>query len=75
MTALLLDVPFHPGPDGFTVLLGEDRHDFSTRLKAMKFAMDLARTHVLRGGAAFVSVEGADGQWRLFKPDLSAPLE
>ncbi|MDF3981233.1 hypothetical protein P3W23_04415 [Luteibacter sp. PPL554] len=74
MPALLLDVPFKASLDGFTVLLDGAPHAFVTRLDAMTFAMEHARAHVRKGGEAYVSVEGADGIWRLFNPDLTAPL-
>ena len=45
---------------------------FSSRMAALNYAMNEARTLAIRDIAAIISVEGADGQWRDFDDDMKS---
>ncbi|HET6432193.1 hypothetical protein [Dyella sp.] len=68
MSLVVLQVPFERRVDGSWVVNvrhGEDRH-FRTRVAGLAFAVEEARRLSRRDVPAIVSVEGADGHWRVF---------
>ncbi|MGY3230889.1 hypothetical protein ACVWWJ_002373 [Luteibacter sp. HA06] len=73
---LVFDIPFHPPDDeNWTVDLpcGEQRA-FDARHDAVRFAArEAARLKSTEGLETYLSLEGEDGKWRLFGPDLKAP--
>jgi hypothetical protein len=51
--------------------LAEGRRDFDSRVAALAFAMQSAKAAVNRcGDRACISIQGADGYWRTFDPDM-----
>lgn len=51
-------------------LVGE-RREFDTRVAALAYAMQSARARVdASGGDACIAIQGADGNWRRFDPDM-----
>ena len=73
---LVFDIPLHaPEQKTWTIALpcGE-RHEFDARHDAVKFAArEAARLKSVQGLETYLSLEGEDGKWRLFGPDLKAP--
>jgi hypothetical protein len=74
---IILDVPFEPTTDTlWQVAVSDGRlRQFASRESALVFALSEARS---RGGqergGSFVNIEGADGKWRLFDPELKSVL-
>ena len=73
---LVIDIPFRaPDNEAWRIALptGEE-HCFPTRHDAVRFAARQAARFTGRDGRrAYLSIEGEDGVWRLFGPDLKAP--
>jgi hypothetical protein len=65
---VIYDVAYRPVSDGsWTVKASDDGYkEFPTRTDALRFAIDAALDAHRHGDDAAVSVEGADGRWRLF---------
>jgi len=66
---VLLDIPFQPDATACWRISvpGEDVRLFASRHAALRFAMDLARKQdETAGSVTYISLEGADGRWRLF---------
>jgi hypothetical protein len=65
---VIYDVPYQPVPDGnWTVKASDDgQKAFPTRNDALRFAIDAALDAHRHGDDAAISIEGADGRWRLF---------
>ena len=69
----LIEIPFAPDPShGWTIPIpGDGEKQFSSREQALAFAQTLAKGAKTDGGPhSCLCVEGADGRWRLFTPDL-----
>lgn len=72
---LVFDIPLSP-PDRIwpvSVPNGESRQ-FPARHEAVAYAAKVAARLDGTSGGAYLSIEGEDGKWRLFTPDLKAPL-
>jgi hypothetical protein len=71
---LVFDIPFQP-PDGTWRIETPSGHgqSFQGRHQAVQFAAREAARLALSTGGAYLSIEGEDGRWRLFGPDLKAP--
>jgi hypothetical protein len=73
---LVFDIPFHPRQDATWAVVhpsGGD-HTFAARHDALRFAVgEASRLSRLNGNRVVLSIEGEDGHWRLFGPDLKAP--
>jgi hypothetical protein len=69
------DIPFSSIPTGqWGVCFSSGKIQlFNTRVAALAFAMRDAERKRREGLAAVVSVEGADGRWRAFDPDMKPP--
>jgi hypothetical protein len=65
---VIYDVAYAPVQDGnWTVKASDDGFkEFSTRNDALRFAIDAALVARKHGDDAAVSIEGADGRWRMF---------
>ncbi|MFK2901486.1 DUF2188 domain-containing protein [Dyella jejuensis] len=61
----IFDIPYSPAEsETWLVLNGEDAKPFRSRGEALRYAMtEAARVPDV---SAAISIEGADGQWRLF---------
>lgn len=73
---IVFDIPFRaPNAEAWTVALSSgEQHLFPTRHDAVRFAARQAgRLSANDGSRAYLSIEGEDGVWRLFGPDLKAP--
>ena len=69
----LFEIPFDPNANhGWTIPIpGDGERQFSSRDKALAFASDLAKQQsTTEQNNSYLCVEGADGKWRLFTPDL-----
>jgi hypothetical protein len=66
---VLLDIPFQPDATACWRISvpGEGLRIFADRPAALRFAMDLAKKQdETMGHVTYISLEGADGRWRLF---------
>lgn len=72
---LVFDIPFHPPHDIWTISLPSGAcRAFAERHDAVRFAAREASQLTSREGKqVYLSIEGEDGKWRLFGPDLKAP--
>ncbi|APG04295.1 hypothetical protein BJI69_10570 [Luteibacter rhizovicinus DSM 16549] len=72
---VVFDIPFHPPQDTWTIALPSGaQHAFSARHEAVRFAArEASRLTTSKGRQVFLSIEGEDGKWRLFGPDLKSP--
>ena len=50
--------------------LAEGRREFDTRVAALSYALKSAKSASGTGAPACVAIQGADGNWRSFSPDL-----
>lgn len=68
----LFHIPFKPdGLHGWTIPIpGDGEKQFASRKAALAYAAKLARSEPAGGERRYLCVEGGDGQWRLFTPDL-----
>lgn len=68
----LFHIPFTAdGSHGWTVPVpGDGEKQFASRKAALAYATSLARTERAEGESTYLCIEGGDGQWRLFTPDL-----
>jgi hypothetical protein len=66
---VMLDIPFSPDKTTHWVIRVPNigLQTFPSRDAALKFAMDFAKR---QSALVYISVEGADGRWRLFDADL-----
>jgi hypothetical protein len=72
---LVFDIPLHPPGDTWHVSQPDGRsHSFDGRHAAVSFAAKLAARLDSTEGGAYLSIEGEDGKWRLFTPELKAPI-
>lgn len=72
----LIEIPFRPDKlHGWEIPVpGEHSRHFASREEALAFALSLARQRrANRVEPSYLCVEGGDGQWRLFTPDLTPP--
>ncbi len=69
------DIPFACFPSGqwSASFTGGKLQLFDTRLSAITFAVRDSNRKRLAGFEAVISVEGADGRWRAFDPDMKPP--
>jgi hypothetical protein len=68
------EIPYAQLSDGtwsVSVNHAEGRH-FSSRVAALSYAINEAKTLASRGIAIIISVEGADGQWRAFDDEMKS---
>lgn len=73
---VLFDIPLLPVIDGVWLVYHDGgESSFPTRLAAITFATDRARVAAQRGTVALLNIEGEDGRWRTFRPDLKAPTD
>lgn len=72
---LVFDIPFHPPHNTWTISLPSGAcRAFAERHEAVRFAaLEASRLTSREGKQIYLSIEGADGKWRLFGPDLKAP--
>ncbi len=69
----LIEIPFDSeGSNGWTIPIpGDGCRQFCSRDAALAFALKLAKEERLtRAQGSYLCVEGGDGKWRLFTPDL-----
>jgi Uncharacterized protein conserved in bacteria (DUF2188) len=69
----LIEIPYNPDEahNWKIPIPGDGCQKFSTREEAMAFALQLAKKIVSKSAEpSYLCVEGGDGQWRLFTPDL-----
>lgn len=70
----LFEIPFQPDPAGIWSISNvddDDEHQFMSRDKALSYALSLAIKDRRCGrGNGLLCIQGADGQWRMFTPDL-----
>ena len=71
---IVFDIPLLPAHDAWNVDLPSGSRRFFTRHEALQFAAAEASRLTRSGQCAFLSIEGSDGRWRLFGPDLKAPV-
>ncbi|QWT22050.1 DUF2188 domain-containing protein [Bacillus sp. NP157] len=72
---LVFDIPLSPPSETWHVSHPDGQcHTFSARHAAVCFAAKLAARLDHVNGGAYLSIEGADGKWRLFTPELKAPV-
>jgi hypothetical protein len=70
---LLFDIAFAPNQTRCwdVHVPGDGQQSFASREAAIKYAMEQARNRTLQGSTdAFISIEGADGKWRIFDADF-----
>ncbi|WP_198148890.1 DUF2188 domain-containing protein [Luteibacter yeojuensis] len=73
---LVFDIPLHPPHQTWHIATpGGSHRTFEARHDAVAFAAKLAARLDGAAGRAYLSIEGEDGKWRLFTPDLKAPLQ
>jgi hypothetical protein len=72
---VVFDIPLHP-PDNLWRVACPDGESctFSSRHQAVACAAKLAARLRNAHGEAYLSLEGEDGRWRLFTPELKAPM-
>jgi hypothetical protein len=65
---IIFDIPYTASLRGeWSVLVSNDGHpEFKSRRDAIRFAVSSALTVRHKGGETLISVEGSDGQWRMF---------
>lgn len=70
------DIPFSSLPSGpWGVCFSDSKlRLFDSRVAALAFAMRDAERKRREGLVVMVSVEGADGRWRAFDPDMKPPV-
>ena len=68
----LFEIPYEPEDgDGWKVPIpGDGCRQFASREGALTFARSLAKQRELIDQDNYLCVEGGDGIWRLFTPDL-----
>ncbi|MEP7184784.1 MAG: hypothetical protein ABI767_03005 [Rhodanobacter sp.] len=69
----LIEIPYDSeGTDGWKIPIpGDGCRQFCSRDAAMAFALKLAKEELLTTAQpSYLCVEGGDGKWRLFTPDL-----
>ncbi len=74
---IFYEIPYEKGNPHICYLdgLAEGRKRFDSRVEALSFAMQSARAATKAyGDRACIAIQGADGTWRRFDPDM-APLE
>ncbi|UPG88277.1 DUF2188 domain-containing protein [Luteibacter aegosomaticola] len=72
---LVFDIPLHPPDDTWHVSHPNGSClTFGARHAAVTFAAKLAARFDGTKGGAYLSIEGEDGKWRLFTPELKAPV-
>jgi hypothetical protein len=70
---VIYEIPFEPaGSDDWHVDISTDgRRNFDSRQAAVAFARESAKAReVTSGVAACISIQGGDGRWRTFDPQL-----
>lgn len=75
---LIFDIPYHAQNDGTWAVdkPGGARRAFHSRHDAVRFAAkEASGMSGRRNETALLSIEGDDGRWRLFGPDLKAPVK
>jgi hypothetical protein len=72
---LVFDIPLHApdGGDWVVALQSGETRTFPSRSEAVKFAAKEVMRASAAGIQAYLSIQGDDGKWRLFGPDLKAP--
>jgi hypothetical protein len=65
---IIFDIPYAPLRDGgWSVDVSNDgRPKFKSRKDAIRFAVSAALKAQQQGGDTLITVEGVDGQWRMF---------
>ncbi len=74
---VVIDIPLDPPENGTwpVTLPSGDRRAFTVRHDAVNLAAKEAAKLAARDGRkVLLSLEGEDGKWRLFGPDLKAPF-
>ncbi len=69
----LIEIPYDSeGADGWKISLpGDGCRQFSSREAALAFALQLAQeSQSTTAQPSYLCVEGGDGKWRFFTPDL-----
>ncbi len=70
---IFYEIPYEQGNEQIWHLdgLAEGRKDFESRVAALAFAMQSAKDVVKScGEKACIAIQGADGNWRTFDPDM-----
>jgi hypothetical protein len=71
---LVFDIPFQPANGAWHIeTCNGQGHSVGARHHAVQFAAKEAARLSASMGGAYLSIEGEDGEWRLFGPDLKAP--
>jgi len=71
----VFDIPLAPPDHTWAVSIPNgERRQFGARHEAVVYAAKVAAQIDTMSGGAYLSIEGEDGKWRLFTPDLKAPL-
>jgi hypothetical protein len=76
-TMICYEIPYEKGNTHTWYLdgLAEGRKSFDSRVAALSFAMRSAKAATKHfGDKACIAIEGADGTWRTFDPDM-VPLK
>ncbi|WP_158754029.1 hypothetical protein [Dyella sp. S184] len=65
---IIIDIPYAPSRHGeWSVSVSNDGHsEFKSRMDALRFAISAALRAQQRGNDTLITVEGVDGQWRMF---------
>lgn len=73
---VLFDIPLLPVMDDVWLVYYEGgEFSFPSRIAAITFAAERARDAARLGSVALLNIEGEDGRWRVFRPDLKAPID
>lgn len=70
---IFYEIPYETGATNTCHLdgLAGGRREFDSRVAALAFAMQSAKAIVSKSGAdACIAIQGADGSWRTFDPDM-----
>lgn len=71
---IFYEIPYEQGNTKTWYLdgLAEGRKDFDSRMAALAFAMQSAKAAAVKGcgDKACIAIQGADGHWRRFDPDM-----
>jgi hypothetical protein len=73
---IIFNIPFAPLRHGeWSVVVSNDGHpEFKSRLDALRFAISAALRVQQQGNDALITIEGVDGQWRMFDPQAKGVM-
>lgn len=70
---VIYEIPFEPADsaDWHVDISTDGRMNFDSRQAALAFAQESAKARAVKSGiAACISIQGGDGRWRSFDPQL-----